>query len=51
VEFVAGHSRADSFVRRFRQQFDEKTMPHVQAFSLFQSRKAIRQHILDIKRP
>jgi hypothetical protein len=39
VEFVVGHGSADGFVRRFRQQVDEKTVPGVQAFSLFQSRR------------
>ena len=51
VEFVAGHSSADGFVRWFRQQLDEETVPGVQASSLFQSSQAILQHILDIKRP
>jgi hypothetical protein len=35
VEFVVGHGGADGFVRRFRQQVNEKTVPGVQAFSLF----------------
>src|ERR1019366_7898132 len=30
---------------------DEKTVPGVQAFALFQRSQAILQHILDIKRP
>ena len=51
VKFVVGHRRADGFVRWFRQQVNEKTVPGVQAFSLFQSSQAILQHILDIKRP
>ena len=51
VAFVIGHSSADGFVRWLRQQFDEKTVTLVQAFSLFQSSHAILQHILDIKRP
>jgi hypothetical protein len=37
VEFVVGHSIADGFVGRFRQQFDEETVAGVQAFSIFQS--------------
>src|ERR1019366_479734 len=41
MEFVAGHSSANGFVRRFRQQVNEKTVPGVQAFSLFQSSQAI----------
>jgi len=51
VEFVAGHSRTDGFVRWLRKQVNEQPVPHVQAFSLFQSSEAIRQHILNIKRP
>ena len=51
VEFVVGHGSADRFVRWFGQQLDEQSEPGVQAFSLFQRSKAIRQHILDIKRP
>ncbi|MCX6907856.1 MAG: hypothetical protein NTY01_07425, partial [Verrucomicrobia bacterium] len=51
MEFMVGHGSADVFVRRFRQQVYEKTLPGVQAFSLFQNSKAILQHILDIKRP
>ena len=35
VVFVAGHGSADGFVRRFRQQVDEKAVPGVQALFPF----------------
>jgi len=51
AEFVVGHNPTDRFVRRFRQQVREEEVPGVQALSLIQGGKAIRQQILDIKRP
>lgn len=51
VEFVVGHRRADGFVRRFRQQFNEQPVMCVQTFPFFQNGQAILQHILKVKRP
>ena len=51
LELVVGHRSADDIIWRFGQQVNEQPVPGIQAFSLFQSRQTILQHVLDIKRP
>jgi len=51
MEFVGGDSGANGFVRRLRQKFDKEAVAGVEALSIFQSSKAVRQHVVNIEGP
>ena len=51
MKFVVGYRSADGISLRFGQQVNKQSVPGIEGFSFFQSRQAILQHVLNIKRP
>lgn len=51
LKFMTGYGRADGFVWRFRQHFNDQSVGGAEGLPFFQNLKAIIEHILNVKRP